>query len=103
MGFWERMEEIINKGITTTRDVLDKARDKTKELGEKGSLKFQMMQLESQAEKRFAQLGSKVFELLVKEGKNTVSKSTEEIKSIIDEIKQLEEKIDGIEEKMKKL
>ena len=103
MGFLERMEVALNKGLATTKEILEKARDKTKELGEKGSLKFQVMQLENQAQKRLAKLGSKVYELLVKEERKTVSKQTAGIREILEEIGDIEEKIAKSEAKMKEM
>ena len=103
MGFWDRMKEVLDKSIETSRDVLIKAKEKAQELGEKGVLKYEIMQLEKNAEKKLALLGAKTFELLVKEDKNTISKSTEGLKEILDDIKDIEEKIDGKEEALKKL
>ncbi|KKK51315.1 hypothetical protein LCGC14_3116190 [marine sediment metagenome] len=103
MSFLKRMEGIINKGMTTSKVALEKAKGKTKELSEKGTLKIKIMQLEKQAGKNCAQLGSKVYEILIKMNKNTVSKSTPEIKPIIQEISQIEKKIDENEALLKKL
>ena len=36
MGFWNRSKELLNKGIMSTREILEKAGEKGKELGEKG-------------------------------------------------------------------
>ena len=103
MSFLKRMEEIIDKGVSTSKEVLGKAKVKTKELGEKGTLKVKIMQLEKQAEKNFAKLGTKVYEILVIMEKNTVSKSTPDIKAIIQDITQIEKKIDENEALIKKI
>ena len=80
--------------MMSTKEVLDKAKEKTKELGEKGVVKFEIMQLEKQAEKRFAEIGRHVYEVLVKEGQQTISKGTTEIKHTLQEIEELERAID---------
>jgi hypothetical protein len=103
MGFWERMKEVLDKSIETSKDVLEKARDKAKELGEKGMLKYEIMQLEKNAEKKIILLGTKIFELLVKEEKNSVSKGTPGVKEILEDLLNIEEKIDEKEESLKKL
>jgi hypothetical protein len=103
MGFWDRMKEVLDKSIETSKDVLIKAKEKAQELGEKGVLKYEIMQLEKNAEKKLALLGAKTFELLVKEDKNSISKSTQGVKEILEDIKDIEEKIDGKEEALKKL
>jgi hypothetical protein len=84
----------------STREVLDKAKDKTKELGEKGVVKFEIMQLEKQAEKRFAEIGRHVYEVLVKEGQQTISKGTTEIKATLQEKEEIERAIDDREKEL---
>ncbi len=103
MGFWERMKEVLDKSIETSKDVLEKARDKAKELGEKGMLKYEIMQLEKNAEKKIILLGTKVFELLVKEEKSSVTKTTAGVKEILEDLHKIEEKIDEKEDSLKKL
>jgi hypothetical protein len=103
MGFWERMKDVLDKSLETSKDVLEKARDKAKELGEKGVLKYEIMQLERNAEKKIVLLGTKIYELLVKEEKNSISKSTPGVKELLEELMNLEEKVDEKEEAMKKL
>lgn len=102
MGFWERMKEIVDKGIETSKDVLGKAAEKAKELGEKGVLKFEIMQLENQGQKKLTQLGTTVFELLVKQEKTSVSKSTQGVKELVEELVEIEAKMDAKEEALKK-
>ena len=98
MGFWNRSKELLNKGIMSTREILEKAGEKGKELGEKGVAKFTVMQLEKQVENRFAQIGRLVYQVLVKEGQQTISRSTDEIKILLEEVEQIEAKIDEEEE-----
>ncbi len=103
MSFWDRMKEIVDKGIETSKDVLGKAAEKAKELGDKGVLRFEIMQLEKQGERKLVQLGTFVFDLLVKQEKTSVSKSTQGVKEIIEELIQVEKKIDEKEEALKKV
>ncbi|MBN1115075.1 MAG: hypothetical protein JXA66_07010 [Oligoflexia bacterium] len=103
MGFWDRMKEVVDKGIETSKDVLGKAAEKAKELGEKGVLKFEIMQLENQGHKKLSQLGTAVFDLLVKQDKASVSKGTQGVKELIDELVEIETKMDAKEEALKKI
>jgi hypothetical protein len=103
MGIRERMEKIINKGIASSKEAIEKAKDKTKELGEKGVLKLKIMKLENQAEEQFAKLGAKVYEFLVEQGQHSVTKDTYRIKTLLREITDIEKEIDKNEELMKKL
>jgi heme oxygenase len=97
MSFWDRSKGLINQGVMSSREILDKAREKTKELGEKGVAKFEIAQLEKQAEKRFAQIGRHVYEVLVKEGQQTVSRGTTEIKKLLQDVEEIEQTIDDKE------
>ncbi len=103
MAFWERMEQVLNKGILTSRELFDTAKGKARDLGDKGVLKYEIMQLEKQAERRLAQLGTKVYECFVKDGRSTVSKTTAAIKPILQEIEDIERRIDEREAMLKKL
>lgn len=103
MTFRQRMEEAINKGLKTSLDVLEKAKDKTMELGERGAKKFEIMKLEHRVEKQFAKLGACVYEMFTEKKQDTVAKDNEEIVQIISEISNLEHQIDAAEEAIKKL
>lgn len=103
MSFWERMQQVINQGIETSKDVLNKAKEKAKDLGEKGILKYDIMKLEKQAEKNILLLGSKVFELFVEKEQETIQKDHEEIKELIDGILDIQVKIDEKEEELENI
>jgi len=100
MGFWERSKGLLNQGVLSTKEIFEKATEKSKELGEKGVAKFEISQLEKQAEKRFAQIGRHVYEVLVKEGQQTISDGTTEIKKLLQEVDEIEKTIDEKEEKL---
>ena len=94
MSFWERSKELLSKGAMTSKEVFEKAAEKTKELGEKGVTKFEISQLEKQAENRFAMLGRLVYQVLMKEEQHTISKGTVDIKNLLSEIEKVEKLID---------
>ncbi|MFP4485012.1 MAG: hypothetical protein ACLFO1_09195 [Spirochaetaceae bacterium] len=93
MDFWDRMRTAIDKGIDSSRGFLSKAQDRAKDLGERGVLRFEIMQLESQAEKLTAKLGARTYEVLEKEGQNTISKNTPGVKDLVREIAEIEERV----------
>jgi len=103
MSFWERMKDILNKGIETSKDVLEKAKNKAQELGEKGVLKYEIAQLEKSAEKNIIQLGTIVFDLLIKQEKKSITKTSTGVKDILVELDKIEKHIDEKEEAVKKL
>jgi len=49
MKFSERMQDIINKGVATSKDLLSKAGAKAKELGSMGVLRIEILQLQAHA------------------------------------------------------
>ena len=100
MGFWERSKALLNQGVLSTKEILEKATEKSMELGEKGVAKFEIAQLENQAEKRFAQIGRHVYQVLVKEGQQTISDGTTEIKKLLQDVDEIEKTIDEKEEKL---
>jgi len=89
MSFSERMKEMIDRGLVASRDFAKKAGEKAKELGEKGLLKIDIAQLESQAEKLIAKLGAEVYASMVDRNVETVSRDTAAISSILKEIEGL--------------
>ena len=94
MGFWERSKQLLSKGVVSTKDIIENAAQKTKELGEKGVARVTITQLERQVENRLAQVGRHVYQILVKEGQQTISKGTDEIKVLLEEVEKLEKEID---------
>lgn len=100
MKFKDRIEKLINDGMESSKEVFQKAKEKTQELGEKGASKFEIVRLERQAEKRFAQLGAKVFDVLVDEDQETISKRTPLIRKLIDELTEIDKRIDENEKKL---
>jgi hypothetical protein len=103
MSFRKRIEEIMRKGLDTSLEVIDKAKEKTKEAGEKSLLRIKIGRLENQAERKFGMLGSRVYQTLVEDGKSTVSKSTAGIKEIIEEIKAIEKEIGELEDELERV
>jgi len=103
MNLWERMQKVVNQGLESSKEFLDKAKVKAQELGEKGLLKFDIMQLENQVQKCLLQLGSKVFETFVKDNNDKVSKNDQSVSPILKEIMDLQKKIEEKEENLKKV
>ena len=91
---------MLNQGVISTREVIEAAAEKSKELGEKGAAKVTILQLEKQAENRFAQIGRHVYEILIKEGQQTVSRGTDEIKELLQAVEKIEKDIDNYEAKL---
>ena len=101
MSFWDRMQQIVNQGLESSREVLGKAKEKAKDLGEKGLLRYEITQIERQAEKKFSQLGVAVYEKLVVKDQATVSK--EAAKELLDDIQELKNRLEKLENDLKEV
>ncbi|NBF41228.1 MAG: hypothetical protein GVY14_12525 [Spirochaetes bacterium] len=103
MDFWERFRMTVDKGVESSRGVLGKAQERARGLGEKGVLRFEIMQLESRAEKITTKLGARTFEVLVKEEQNTVSKKTPGVRELIEELSEIETRVKEKEEALERI
>lgn len=121
MGFSDTLKEILDQGVTASKefaakagekaqdwgarsievskDFASKAGAKIQELGEKGVLLFEIKQLEGRAKKIIAFLGAEVYRRYLE---NTAFSAEEpEIKGILTNISSIKETIDRKEEEMK--
>jgi len=93
MEFWDRVKTTIDKGLEGSRDVLGRARDKAQDLGERGVLRVEILQLENQAEKLVGKLGAVAYEVLVVDGQNELTKDSVGVRNLIDEINDVQVRI----------
>ena len=93
MDFWDRVKTTIDKGLEGSRDVLVRARGTAQDLGERGVLRVEIMQLENQAEKLVGKLGAVAFETLVVEKQDELTKDVAEVRELIDEINDVHSRI----------
>ncbi len=97
MDFYERMKQVMAKGLQTTRKGMEQAAAKARELGEKGVLKYEITRLESDVERKFAMLGSSVYRILSERGQGTISPGTPEVKELLAELQDLQKRIEDKE------
>jgi hypothetical protein len=95
------MEQVVNQGLESSREVLGKAKEKAKDLGEKGLLHYEINQIERQAEKKFGQLGVAVYEKLVLKDQATVSRDA--VKELLDEIQEMKNRLEKLENDLKEV
>jgi hypothetical protein len=93
------MEEVVNQGLESSREALGRAKEKARDLGEKGLLRYEITQIERQAEKKFSQLGATVYEKLVLKNQATVSK--EAVEELLDDIQELKNRLEKLENDLK--
>jgi hypothetical protein len=86
MAFSDRIKTIFEQGVVASKDIAAKAGAKAQDLGEKGVLKFEIIQLESQVKKWVERLGMEVCRLFVEQSQESVSADDPVIKGILGEI-----------------
>ncbi len=67
-----------------------------------GALKLSISKLERQAEERFTMIGTRIYDLLIKKERKSVSKGTPEIRDLLSGITDIEKSIDKKEKELKK-
>jgi hypothetical protein len=103
MTFSEKLKNIVNAGIDTSKDLLSKAGGKAQQWGEMGVLKVEIVQLRNQAEKQIERLGAEVYETLVDKGQKTVSRDTPAVREILEKIAELRQGVEEREVQFRKL
>ena len=103
MSLWARIEGAINQGIDSSKGVLGKAKERAKDLGERGILKFDVMQLERQSMRVMSKLGNEVYEAFHERGKQSVSAGTAGVKELIAELADIERRIAEKDKALKQL
>jgi hypothetical protein len=102
MTFSEKMRDMLNQGIESTKDMVGKASAKAKELGELGALQMEIMGLKSQAQKVATQLGWEVYSLFAEKGQTTVSPESASTQALYQKLVSLESEIAQTEEEFKR-
>jgi hypothetical protein len=89
MTFAERMKDVINKGLAASKDLAGRAGEKARELGTKGMLRLEILQLRSRMEKLTAKLGIEVYAAFAERKDSSVSRDSPEIAGILEQIEEL--------------
>lgn len=98
MGFWDDLQKNLAEGMEAGKDLLSKAADKARDLGEKGSVKWEIFQLSSQLEKATSRLGAEVF-LRIRDQGQTLDPQESHLKLMLDEVAALKDKIQELQKK----
>ncbi|GHV93036.1 hypothetical protein AGMMS50268_35390 [Spirochaetia bacterium] len=123
MAFSDRMKELLEQGVSVSRDLAaragEKAQDwgekgyhaskefvakagaKAQDLGERGVLILEIKQLENQAQKLVGRLGTEVYHAFAEKGAKTVSVDTPAVKTLLGELASVREAIEKREEDLR--
>jgi hypothetical protein len=103
MTFSEKMQELMTKGIATSKEALAKAGAQAQVWGEMGALRFEIIQLRGQMEKLTAQLGAEAYAAFAERGQTSLEADSPSIKSLIARISELDGTVAAKEVRYKKL
>ena len=102
MAFIDRMKELLDQGVTASKEFAVKAGAKAQDMGERGVMMVEIRKLESQAQKLIGRLGAEAYQCFVEKGDKTISaEKNETIKSLLAEIATARESIEKKEEELK--
>ena len=88
-AIWRGVERAVNQGLKGSRDALDRARSKARELGERGALRLDLLQLQRQRARLLEELGALIHDRLGVQGQATVSRGTAGVKDLMAQIDDL--------------
>ena len=101
MTFSERMKEMLDQGLTASKEFAVKAGAKAQDLGERGILMLEIKQLESQAQKLLARMGNEAYIAITERDQSSINRDTVEIRTILDELAVVKDAIEKKEADLK--
>lgn len=101
MSFGDKMKDYFEKSMKTSRELMSKAGAKVQDLGEKGVLKLEIAQLQGQAQKLLANLGTEVYTAFTERGSDILSAQDTEIASLVNQITEIKKQIEKRENELK--
>ena len=101
MAFSDRMRELLDQGVTVSKELAAKAGAKAQDLGERGILMLEIRQLESQAQKLIGRLGAEAYQTFMERGEETLSKESTPVKALLSEIALARDSIEKKETELK--
>jgi hypothetical protein len=102
MTFGDKMRELVEQSVNVSKDFVSKAGAKAQDLGEKGVLKFEIMQLEGQAQKLIARLGTEAYSAFTDKAEVSISRDDPVVKGLLAEIASVRDSIEKREAELKK-
>jgi hypothetical protein len=95
------MKEMLDQGLTASKEFAVKAGAKAQDLGERGILMLEIKQLESQAQKLLARMGNEAYIAFTERDQSSINRDTVEIRTILDELAVIKDAIEKKEADLK--
>jgi hypothetical protein len=103
MDFWQRMKSTLDEGVSRSKDLLSRAKERAKEVGERGVLTYEINQLEKQAKEIAGKLGTVVYDLFTDREFDLITADNVDVKPLIDEIHRIRESVEEKEAALREL
>ncbi len=97
----EKAQDWGEKGVKASKEIAGKAGAKVQEMGEIGVLRFEIKQLEGQAQKQIGKLGLEAYKAFVDRGAKSITVDTPAVKIILAELASIQQTIDQKEDQIK--
>ena len=94
MSLNEKIKNILDQGITASKEFAVKAESKTRELGEQGVILIDIKQLENRQRKLKNLLGEETYRTLVERKEDCVDRYSPSVTAILDELDDVKEAIE---------
>ena len=101
MTFSERMSELLDQGVTATKEFAVKAGAKAQDMGERGILMVEIRQLESKAQKLIGSLGNEAYHAFAELNLPGITVDMPAIRDLLEEIAKVREAIELKENDLK--
>jgi hypothetical protein len=101
MAFNETLKELLEQGLAASKEFAIKAGEKAQDLGERGILMLEIKQLENQAQKLLARMGTEAYLAFTERKQNTIDCEQVEFRTIITELGLIKEEIEKKEALLK--
>jgi hypothetical protein len=95
------MKELLDQGLTASKEFAVKAGAKAQDLGERGKLMLEIRQLEGQAQKLLTRLGNECYRIFAERGEATINREAPEFKAFLEEIATIKEAIEKKDTELK--
>jgi hypothetical protein len=90
----EKAQDLGERGLNASKEFVSKAGAKAQDLGERGVLMLEVKQLEGQARRLIAQLGSEVYNAFAERGETSISADAPAVRSILADLAGLKSSIE---------
>jgi hypothetical protein len=101
MKFSERMRDLLEQGLSASKEFAVKAGAKAQDLGERGMMMLEIKQLEGQAQKLLSRMGNECYRAFAEHDQASIDRSAPEFKALLDELNTIKEAIEKKETELK--